>query len=271
MPVRITSRQNGRIKNIVQLNHRRYRDEQQLTVVEGVREVARALLQNIIPSEAYLCPELLPDEALPITRQLQQLENQGQTQLFEVTPAVYEKIAYRGDSGGILIIIPYLMRGLPTLTWQQAPLFVVVEGAEKPGNLGAILRTADGAGATGVLVSSEGAGTDIHNPNVIRASLGTLFSVPVAIADNQQLVAWLRDNGIGIVATTPATTKLYTAVDMTQPIAIVAGSEAYGLNSTWLDQADEKVRIPMNGIADSINLSTSVAILIYEAVRQRHP
>lgn len=270
MPVRITSRQNNRIKHVMHLNQRRYRDQHQLTIVEGVREVTRALLRGITPHEAYLCPELLVEDDLPTVRLLQELADNGRTHLFEVTPFVYEKIAYRQNSGGILIIIPYLSHNLGQLTGQPSPLFAVIEGAEKPGNLGAILRTADGAGVDGVLVSSSGDGTDIHNPNVIRASLGTLFSVPVVIADNEQIISWLHDHNVCIVATTPAATKLYTAVDMTQPTAIIAGNESHGLNPEWLNYADEKVRIPMHGSADSLNLSTSVAIMLYEAVRQRH-
>ncbi len=269
MPTRITSRQNGRIKAIIRLNERRYRDEQQLTLVEGIREVTRAIQQGIVPQEVYLCPELLPETALPIVAHLRALADNGRTQLFEVTPAVYEKMAYRGDSGGVIIVIPYLSLSLGQLTTSALSLFAIIEGAEKPGNLGAILRTADAAGVDAVLLSSNGSGTDIHNPNVIRASLGTLFAVPVAVADNTQLISWLHAHNICMVATTPTATKLYTAVDMTQPIAIIAGSESDGLSREWLEHAGEKVRIPMNGIADSLNLSTSMAVMLYEAVRQR--
>ncbi|MCA9969637.1 MAG: RNA methyltransferase [Anaerolineales bacterium] len=266
---RITSRQNGRIKDLIRLNQRRQRDARQLTLIEGEREVARALQQGIVPREAYLCPELLSDAARPVAEALHALGAAGQTALFEVAPDVFDKIAYRGESGCLLVVIPYLARALAALPAGPGALLVVIEGAEKPGNLGAILRTADAAGVDGVIVSQEGTGTDIHNPNVIRASLGTLFAVPVAVAPNAAIVAWLRQHGVRIVAATPEATRVYTAVDFTQPTAIVAGSEALGLSDTWRASADTQVTIPMRGIADSLNLATSVAILLYEAVRQR--
>lgn len=270
MPVRITSRQNGRVKNVVKLSQRRYRDAQQRAVVEGVREVARALHQQIIPYEAFVCPDLLPAEAAGAIERLQSLSQSASIELFEVTPPVFAKMAYRRDSGGLLIVIPYLTRSLSDLCPARPALLAVIEGAEKPGNLGAVLRAADGAGADAVIVSQSGAGTDLHNPNVVRASLGTLFSVPVAAAPSEEIIGWLRGQGVRILATTPAATKRYTAVDMTRPIAVVAGSEAHGLQQQWLDEADERVIIPMYGIADSLNLATSISIMLYEAVRQRH-
>jgi TrmH family RNA methyltransferase len=142
----------------------------------------------------------------------------------------------------------------------------VVEAAEKPGNVGAILRTADAAGVQGVIVCG---GADLHNPNVVRASLGTIFTVPVAEATTAETLAWLHSHGVQIVATTPAATLRYTAADLTAPTAIVVGSEAEGLSAAWLDAADVCVYIPMHGEADSLNLSASTAILLYEVVRQR--
>ena len=191
MPQLITSLQNSRIKNIVKLNHRRQRDARRLTIVEGEREVSRALQSGIIPPEAYICPELLSHETKYVWPRLQELSDARLTQLFEVTTAVFAKIAYRGGSGGILLVIPYLQTALNHLALPSPALIAVVEGAEKPGNLGAILRTADGAGVDGVIVSINGPGTDIHNPNVVRASLGTLFSVPVATAVNEDIIDWL--------------------------------------------------------------------------------
>ncbi|MCA9934189.1 MAG: RNA methyltransferase [Ardenticatenaceae bacterium] len=269
MSVRITSLQNGRIKHVTKLNQRRYRDHVRLTIVEGVREVSRALQHGITPQEAFICPELLPGEAETAVARLHALAQQNDTQLYEVTTAVFAKMAYRGDSGGLLVTIPYLNTSLDNLTLSATPLLVVIEGAEKPGNVGAILRTADGVGVDGVILSSDGPSTDLHNPNVIRASLGTLFSVGTAVAANDEILAWLHKHQIQIVAAAPAASDLYTSVDLAQPTAIIAGSEAYGLSNTWLAGIHQQVRIPMQGTADSLNLSISVAILLYEAVRQR--
>jgi TrmH family RNA methyltransferase len=145
-----------------------------------------------------------------------------------------------------------------------------VENVEKPGNLGAILRTADAAGVDGVIVCSDGtASTDLHNPNVIRASLGTLFSVPVAAATTCETIAWLQEHEIQIVVATPETESVYTAVDLQTSVALITGSEAFGLSQQWLAAADKQVRIPMHGTADSLNLATATALLLYEVVRQR--
>jgi TrmH family RNA methyltransferase len=279
----ISSPQNPRVKRVVRLSNRRQRDEWKLTVVEGVREAARALDAGIAPLEAYLCPELIAGaEASELAGRLEslagRLQGPGQAKepahsgfsLFEVTPAVFDKMAVRQASGGVLLIIPYLQLDLEKLPPGESPLIVVVDGAEKPGNLGAILRTADAAGVDGLIVTSEGeAGTDLHNPNTIRASLGAIFSLPLAQASFEQAAGWLRAKGISIVATTPQASTLYTDIAMSEPTAIVVGSEATGLGRGWLEAADHRVRIPMFGSVDSLNVSISAALLLYEAVRQR--
>jgi RNA methyltransferase, TrmH family len=270
--VQISSLQNPRIKQIVRLNERRQRDRQRQTVVEGAREVARALDSGLLPAESYVCPPLAHSpEASQLLDRLNALGREGQTELFEVTPTVFQKIAYRGESDGILLVIPYLSRTLDDLPLGRSPLLIVLEDVDKPGNLGAILRTADAAGADGLIVCGERgpAGADIHNPNVIRASLGALFTVPVVEAENGRFLPWLRQRQIQIVATTPQATQPYLAADMTRPTAIVMGSEAQGLSQTWLAAADEQVSIPMRGKIDSLNLSVATALLLYEAVRQR--
>jgi len=268
---RITSLNNPRIKNVVRLNNRRQRDARSLTIVEGQREAARALHAGVVPQEAYICPELVAkSDDGNVSGSLQHLAQAGATQLFEVTSPVFEKMAYRGGSGGLLLVIPYLNYTLDDLNGTKIPFLVVIDGAEKPGNLGAILRTADAAGVDGLIFTGdEAAGTDIHNPNVIRASLGAIFTVPVIPATASEAITWLRDQGIRIVATTPEADEAYTAVSLTGPIAIVLGSEAFGLGNNWLQSADLKVRIPMQGVVDSLNLSVSTALLLYEVVRQR--
>jgi TrmH family RNA methyltransferase len=272
MPTTITSPRNPRIKEVLKLAKRRVRDERGLTVVEGVREVERALVCGIVPREAYVCPELATRaEAEPLLARLQQLTNTHSLRLYEVAPEVFARIAYRGESGGVLLVLPYFARPLAELPLGSPPFLVVVEGAEKPGNLGAILRTADAAGVDGVVVcaAAEQAATDVHNPNAIRASLGTVFSVPISQTSSAAARQWLCDNNIQIIATTPDATVRYTAADLTGPTAIVVGSEAEGLADAWLAAADQRVVIPMHGMADSLNLATATALLLYEVVRQR--
>ena len=268
----ISSPANPRVKAVVRLADRRARDEARQTVVEGVREVGLALATGVAPVEAYVCPELIAGpEAERAARHLADIAATGMTELFYVTPPVFEKMAYRGHSGGLLLVIAYPRRSLDALTFRAAPFVVVVEEAEKPGNLGAVLRTADAAGVDAVIVPTlpGGAGTDPHNPNVIRASLGATFTVPVVAAPVDEAIAWLRRQGIALVATTPAAETLYTAADLTGPVAVVMGSEAWGLSETWLAAADVRVRIPMAGQVDSLNLSAATALLLYEVVRQR--
>lgn len=278
MTTTITSPTNPHIKAVVKLADRRTRDAARRTLVEGVREVRLALAAGVAPVEAYLCPELIAGpEAETAARHLVGLAATGMTELFYVTPPVFEKLAYRGNSGGLLLVIAYPNPSLDALTFRAAPFVVIVEEAEKPGNLGAVLRTADAAGVDALIVSTlpgsagtdMGRGTDPHNPNVIRASLGAYFTVPTVAAPTDAAIAWLRRQGIAIVATTPAATTLYTAADLTGPVAVVMGSEAWGLSETWLAAADVRVRIPMAGQVDSLNLSAATALLVYEVVRQR--
>lgn len=273
MPLQISSLQNQRIKQVVKLNNRRQRDREKLTLVEGVREADRALAAGLVPVAAYLCPPLLEGaEAWAVVERLQALAAADRTEVFEVTTAVFQKMAYRGESGGLLLVVPYLVRDLADFSFTRPPFLVLLEGVEKPGNLGAILRTADAAGVDGVVVCGQSGapGTDIHNPNVVRASLGALFTVPVLTAENGRLLPWLRQHHIQIVATTPQAQQPYWAVDMRCPTAIVMGSEAHGLTDFWLTAADCQAVVPMHGAVDSLNLSVATALLLYEVVRQRN-
>ncbi len=267
----ITSLQNPRVKNVVRLGNRRHRDRQRRTVVEGVREASLALQNDVIPIEAYICQEYLAKGDMQrLLLQLDQLEAEGRTRLIEVSPAVFDKMAYREGSGGVLLVIPFQTFTLDDLLAGDQPFLAVVDGAEKPGNLGAILRTADAAGLNGlILTGTETAGTDIHNPNAIRASLGAFFTIPVVSTTREHALSWFHECEIATVATSPDADTLYTDVSYTGPIAIVLGSEAHGLGQEWLDAADFLVRLPMAGAVDSLNLSAAAAILLYEAVRQR--
>jgi TrmH family RNA methyltransferase len=265
---KITSLQNQRIKEVIKLGKHAVRNARRQTVVEGLREASRALANGIRPLEVYLCPDLVrEDERTEFTGLFRLLEQQGQRELFEVTPAVFAKLAYREASDGVLMVIPYVDRPLAALPLSESPFLCVIEGVEKPGNLGAILRTADAAGVDGVILCAGA--TDLHNPNVVRASLGTLFTVPVAEVPSATAIAWLQAHQIQIIAATPDGAIRYTDADLAGPVAIVMGSEAHGLSPLWRQAADAAVVIPMFGAADSLNLSTSTALLLYEVVRQR--
>lgn len=264
----ISSLQNQRIKEVLKLNKRSVRDQRRVTVVEGMREVSHALANGVIPTEAYLCRDLASAEGqAQFDALVDKLASLGTPQLFAVTPEVFAKMAYREASDGILLVIPYMGRQLDEIALGASPFLVVIEGVEKPGNLGAILRTADAAGVDGVIVCAGA--TDLHNPNVVRASLGALFTVPVVEIASARAISWLHDNGMAIVATLPAAATRYTALDLTGPVAIVMGSETDGLGSDWQAAADHQVSIPMFGATDSLNLATATALLLYEVVRQR--
>ena len=272
MATLLTSLHNARIKNILKLNNRRQRDAQKRTIVEGIREVERALQCGIVPQEAYVCPELITtDEATAVWQQLQALEEERQLALFAVTTDLFAKAAYRGQSGGILLVIPYLDHSLSSLSLSAAPLLLVIDGGEKPGNLGAILRTADAAGVDAVIVTSRAnSGTDIHNPNVVRASLGALFSLPVVEAMSETLLPWLRQKQIQIAVLTPDGERPYTEANLKGALALVMGSEAFGIDPEWLAAADICLKIPMFGLVDSLNLSVATAVVVFEAIRQRN-
>ncbi|MFO7663054.1 MAG: RNA methyltransferase [Chloroflexota bacterium] len=268
----ITSLQNARVKRVIKLNNRRDRDEARHTPVEGVREVAAALRNDVVPVEAYLCPELIDGlEAEKAAGQLVTMGESGLSDVFYVTPEVFAKMAYRGESGGLLLVIPYLTRTLAQVSFRAEPFLLIIEEAEKPGNLGAILRTADAAGVDAVIVpTATGAtGTDLNNPNVIRASMGAAFTVPLVSMPAEELIGWLSQAGIGIIAASPAAETFYTDTDLTGPVALAVGSEAWGLSETMLAAADRTVCIPMAGQIDSLNLAASAALLSYEVVRQR--
>lgn len=254
----ISSVHNPKVKEVVRLAKRRERDAARLTVVEGVREIEMALTAGLIPAAGFVL-----DAPETLAARIQQTG----APLYQVTPEVYAKLAYREDSGGILLVVPYPATTLATLKLPDNPFVVVIEGVEKPGNLGAILRTADAAGVDAVLVCTGA--TDLYNPNVIRASLGAIFTLPVIEVTTAAALAWLDGQNIQMIATSPQADVIYTKANLVGPVAVVMGSEAQGLTPTWLDAADIQVTIPMLGKVDSLNLSVSAALLIYEVVRQR--
>jgi len=267
MPTHLTSPHNPHIKAALRLEKRSERTQRRCTLVEGAREVSRALEAGIVPVDAFVCPELIDHSRLGnALTQLARLDAERRTHLFTVTPEVFSRLAVREESGGVVLVIPYLDTRLEHLPLRATPFFAVIDRPEKPGNLGAILRTADAAGVDGVIVCG---GVDLHNPNVVRASLGTLFTVPVAEASAAEAIAWLHARTVQIVGATPDARTRYTDINLSGAVALVTGSEAEGLGPEWLAAVDARVVIPMFGQADSLNLATATALLLYEAVRQR--
>jgi TrmH family RNA methyltransferase len=264
MPEKISSLQNPRVKQLVKLRDRRPRDEAGVFLVEGYREIRRALEKAVALQELYYAPEWFLGENEPAL--LAQAEAAG-AQLFELSRDAFAKVAYRERPDGLLAVAPQWKRSLADLVLPAAPFLLVVEAIEKPGNLGTILRSADAAGCDAVIVCDPV--TDIFNPNVVRASTGVLFSVPLVVESSERVLEWLRSAGVKTVATTPSAQTLYTSADLRGPLAIVMGSEQYGLSDYWLKNADLPVRIPMAGQADSLNVAMATIITLFEAVRQR--
>ncbi len=260
---KITSLQNQKVKNIIRLSKARERREQNLIVVEGFREISMALHSGFEIKELYFTRETnLHKAAWELFDQLPK-----STILIEVGKAVFEKIAYRENSDGLLALVTPKYLVINDLILTQNPLILVLESVEKPGNLGAILRTADAAALDAIMVCDPQ--TDIYNPNVIRSSLGCIFSKQVACCTTEQAIEYLRKKKLKTFAAALTADKYYHQQDFKGPSAIVMGTEADGLTDKWLSGADSQIKIPMVGKVDSLNVSTSAAILIFEAKRQR--
>jgi len=261
---KISSLQNPRVKQLVKLRDRRPRDEADVFLVEGYRQIRRALEKGVRLNELYFSPEWFLGENEPAL--IEQARGAG-AEVFELTKEAFAKVAYRERPDGLLAVAPQWRRALGDVKLGDSPFLLVVEAIEKPGNLGTILRSADAAGCDAVIACDPV--TDIFNPNVVRASTGVLFSVPLVVEESARVRAWLREKEIRVVATTPAAEQLYTNADLRGPLAIVMGSEQYGLSDFWLKESDERVRIPMAGQADSLNVAMATIITLFEAVRQR--
>lgn len=264
----LTSMQNPRIKQLVKMRDRTEREKTDSFLIEGFRELLRATDANFPIESIFICPELYlgSNEQSLIDR----LHKRG-TQVFTCTKPVFEKISYRDRPDGLLGIAPQRHLSLDDfnqlLANKTAPFLVVAEAIEKPGNLGTILRSSDAVGIDGLIVCDRC--TDIHNPNVVRASVGTLFTVPVAETKGDETLRWLKEKQIAIVAATPSAKAEFTDVDLRGPIAIAVGTEQLGLSERWMKEADIQVRIPMCGVADSLNVAMATTLLLYEALRQR--
>lgn len=274
----ITSLTNPKVKAAVKLRDRHGRDEQGRIIIDGSREIGLALEGSVQIALLFVCEELLDaDQDALVQRALA-----AGAQRLDVTPPVMEKLAFGQRVEGVLAVAETPQKLLADV-WQvfnlsqtgpgqvenlsYAPLIAVLEGVEKPGNVGAVLRTADAAGVSGLIVADGG--TDLYNPNAIRASLGAIFTLPVCGASSAETLAWLRDHEIQIVAARIDGSTPYTKIDFRPPTAVILGSEAHGLSPLWQGDDIEAVSLPMLGHVDSLNVSATAAVLFYEALRQR--
>jgi TrmH family RNA methyltransferase len=262
----ITSPQNPKVKHAIKLRERRQRKRDGLMLIEGYDELRLAAASGVRLQTLFYCPALfgsVDKEALLAHAR------QAGAELLEVSRPLFEKMAYRENPDGWLGVAPALHNTLAGLRLSDNPLLIVAESVEKPGNLGAILRSADAAGVDALILCDPT--IDLGNPNVVRSSRGTIFSVPVAEATSAETLAWLRERGIKVAAATPEAAEPFTKVDLRGPVAIVVGTEREGLSPLWRDQADVKARVPMLGRVNSLNVATATTLFVYEAVRQRSP
>ncbi len=257
----ISSTDNPKVKRLLALQRKSSeRNSSGLFVLEGWRELNHCLNAGMYVSAVYYCPEIdggkhAGDADIP------------NAQVYHVSPSVYQKIAYRGGTEGVVAEVYAARVTLGDLKFGVAPLFVVLESVEKPGNLGAVLRSADAAGADAVIVCDPL--TDLYNPNIIRSSIGSVFTVPCVACTNEECLSFLQSNNVNIYTAQLQDSSLYYNTNMLESTAIVLGCEATGLSPFWRDAATSHIRIPMLGKLDSLNVSVSAAILLYEAVRQR--
>lgn len=261
----ITSVQNPRVKAAAQLRDSRQRQKQGRILIDGARELARAIESGVALKEIFLCREMLDAQ----DTQLWDLVARCGAEVLEVAPRVFEKMAFGERAEGVLGVALTPMKKLDDIELPANPLVAVIEGVEKPGNVGAVLRSADAAGVSALVVADPR--TDLYNPNTIRASLGTVFSMPAAAATSAETLDWLRGHGLAIYAARVDGSVPYTEADLRRPAAIVLGSEAEGLSAAWAREGITAVRLPMLGLADSLNVSATAAVLFYEALRQRPP
>jgi TrmH family RNA methyltransferase len=254
----ITSAQNPKVKFLLELQQKsQERRKSGLFVVEGRREIERCINNGYVVDTQFWCPEIFGEEE----------PRADGARIFQVSTDIYNKVAYRGGTEGVIAEVVARQMTLDNLQLQDRALVVVMEQVEKPGNVGAVLRSADAANADAVIVCDPL--TDLYNPNLIRASVGAFFSVPCVTCTSEQCISWLKANGIQILTAQLQDSCYYYEADMTRSTAIVMGTEATGLTDKWRKAADSHIRIPMLGCGDSLNVSVSAAILMFEAVRQR--
>ena len=264
----ITSAQNPKIKTLMELQEKsKARRREGLFVVEGVRELIHCIEAGYETFAIFACPDILSEESLGEVLEASE-KSSARCICYSIPKALYEKVAYRGSTEGVIAELRCKSHNLEDLTVRENPVIVVLESVEKPGNLGAILRSADAAGVDAVIVCDPL--TDMYNPNLIRSSIGGIFTVQTAAASSEDTIKWLKDRCIKIFTAQLQDSEWYYDTDMTGGTAIIMGTEATGLTDVWRKAADAHIKIPMLGRLDSLNVSVSAAILMYEAVRQRN-
>ncbi|NNM17236.1 MAG: RNA methyltransferase [Croceitalea sp.] len=256
----ISSLQNPLVKKVLLLKEKsRERKKSGLFVIEGMREMQLALKGGYEFKTILFCIELLNE---------QPIDQFPHEKAIAITKEVYEKLAYRGTTEGIMAIAQIKEHQLATLQIKaKNPLILVAEAPEKPGNIGALLRTADAANIDAVLIANPK--TDFYNQNIIRSSVGCVFTTPVAVGTTEEIIAYLQQKKVSICCAALTASIKYTDVNFTKATAIVVGTESTGLSTLWLQNSDQNIIIPMQGEIDSMNVSVSAAILIFEAKRQR--
>ena len=266
----ITSAQNPKIKDLLALQEKsRERRKKGLFVVEGRRELQHCIESGFEPQTLFICREIISDKDFDAILGTIEENFCGLTvQIIEIAQHLYDKVAYRGGTEGVIAELKCREMNLESLRLKENPLVVVLESVEKPGNLGAVLRSADASGVDAVIVCDPL--TDMYNPNLIRSSIGAIFTVPVAAATSEETIKWLKSKNIKIYTAQLQDSEWYYDTDMKGGTAIVMGTEATGLTDTWRKAADAHIKIPMLGRLDSLNVSVSAAILMFEAVRQRN-
>lgn len=268
MTLAITSVANPRVKHALRLRDRKERTQQGRFLIDGARELGVAIRKDVSLLELFVCPEQIrDDQTRRVVRDAKALVARQSGQVYEVTPQVLDRIGYGDREGAIVCVAQTWSMELEQLALPENPLVLVLENVEKPGNLGAALRTSDAAGVSAIIVSGEGA--DPFNPNVVRASMGALFTVPVAVADSDETLDWLAQKKITPFAARVDGAALYSEVDYRSACAIVLGSESRGLSEAFRGPQCKGIRLPMQGQVDSLNVSVSAGIICYEALRQR--
>jgi TrmH family RNA methyltransferase len=259
----ISSVQNSLIKKIIQLQEKsRQRRKSGLFVIEGRREIGLAKKGGYEIKTLLFNPNFISEE------QLHSMKTSSETESISITEEVYQKIAYRDSTEGIIAVARVKDISLEQLDLRTSnPLILIAEAPEKPGNIGALLRTADAAGLDAVIIADPL--TDLYNPNIIRSSVGCLFTNSISTGSSEEIIDYLKKKKISIICATLQASIPYTEFDFTQGTAIVVGTESTGVSSTWIDESDRNVKIPMHGEIDSMNVSVAAGILIFEAKRQR--
>ena len=260
----ITSTANPRVKEVLLLGEKsRHRRETGLFTVEGRRETAACLSGGFVPKTVFYCPQIVSENEVAA------LFGPVSAEFVSISENVYSRMAYRGTTEGLVAVFHSRERSLKDIRKDsgKAPFIIVLESVEKPGNLGAVLRTADASGAAAVIVCDPL--TDLYNPNLIRASIGGIFTVPAAACTSEEAYEWLHSAGFQILTAQLQDSSPYYDIDFRRPTAVVFGTESTGLSDFWRERSDRKIIIPMLGRLDSLNVSASVAILSYEAVRQK--